>query len=399
MIAPSKPSNETQRQAAVEKYQILDTLPEESYDSITKLMSYICDTPVSLITLLDKDRNFFKSHHGIAFSEAPRKTSFCGHAINSCEPITIIEDSRKDERFYDNPLVEEQNAIFYAGAPLVDSNGYKLGVLCVYDTKPRQLNKEQKEALLTLSKQVVNLFEQHYQNSKLKETQQKLKKRNEHLKKFAGIISHDLKSPLANISLVTELLKSENENNFSKESKEYLKIIKESALSLSNYIEGLLEFYRCDDITKQKKSSFLLSEVIYEIQKMATWREEVDIILPPSEKPILANKSALVQVFINLISNAIKYNNKEKIVININAAINEKTYDFSITDNGLGIKPELIDGIFNLFETLGVKDRYGNSGTGIGLATIKKIITELGGNISVSSRINQGSTFKFYLPK
>ncbi|GAB3002799.1 hypothetical protein GCM10027284_20760 [Cyclobacterium sediminis] len=142
MIPPRLPDNEKRRQFEVNKYQLLDTIPESSYDNITALMAYICDAPISLITLLDKDRNFLKSHYGLPFNESPRAISFCGHAINSQDAITIVEDSRKDERFHDNPLVTEHQAIFYAGAPLTNSEGFKLGTLCVYDTKPRKLTKE-----------------------------------------------------------------------------------------------------------------------------------------------------------------------------------------------------------------------------------------------------------------
>lgn len=167
MIAPKLPDNEKERQLEVEKYQILDTLPEESFDSITALMAYICDAPISLVTLLDGDRNFLKSHHGVPFNESPRDISFCGHAINSQHHVTIVEDSRKDERFHDNPLVTEHQAVFYAGATLTNPNGYKLGTLCVYDTKPRKLSDKQLDALTTLAKQVSYLFEQRYQNIKL----------------------------------------------------------------------------------------------------------------------------------------------------------------------------------------------------------------------------------------
>jgi len=184
MIKPRTPKNEKQRQIAVEKYELLDTLPEEGYDNITSLVSYICDAPISLISLLDNDRNFLKSNHGVSFNESPRDLSFCGHAINSDDPITIIEDSRKDERFQDNPLVEKHQAIFYAGAPLIDSDGFKLGTLCVYDTKPKKLGEQQKKALLNMSKQVVSLFEQRYQNLKLAKLKDELEKRNKDLKKF-----------------------------------------------------------------------------------------------------------------------------------------------------------------------------------------------------------------------
>lgn len=100
MQSPKLPSNERLRLDKLSEYKLLDTLPEEEFDNITSLVATICDAPVSLITLLDKDRNFFKSHHGIPFRESPRDISFCGHAILGNDPIFIINDARLDERFY-----------------------------------------------------------------------------------------------------------------------------------------------------------------------------------------------------------------------------------------------------------------------------------------------------------
>jgi len=91
MIEPEFPENEQQRQLAVERYDILDTMPEASFDNITSLMSQISGAPISLITMLDNDRNYLKSHHGVPFSESPRDISFCGHAINAPEGIMIVE--------------------------------------------------------------------------------------------------------------------------------------------------------------------------------------------------------------------------------------------------------------------------------------------------------------------
>ena len=242
MISPEFPPNEAERQIALEKYKLLDTLQEDAYDSITALISYICDVPIALITLLDKDRNYVKSNYGISITESPRSTSFCGHAIHSNDAITIVEDAREDIRFIGNPLVVKNNAIFYAGAPLVDADGFKLGVLCVYDHKPRVLNKAQKEALLTLSKQVVHLFEQRYQNFKLEEFQTQLKKRNNNLEKFSGIVSHDLKSPLSNIMALTELLEQENAGKLNQNSLQYLEYLKESSSVLKDYIDGIYTY-------------------------------------------------------------------------------------------------------------------------------------------------------------
>ena len=131
MIAPPFPVDEEQRLAAVRSYNLLDTLPEKDFDNITAVTAVICDVPISLVTLVDVDRNFLKSHYGIPFNESPRNTSFCGHAILDEKSIFIIEDARIDPRFKDNPLVRDLKAIFYAGVRLINSEGYPLGTLCV----------------------------------------------------------------------------------------------------------------------------------------------------------------------------------------------------------------------------------------------------------------------------
>ncbi|MBQ4822521.1 GAF domain-containing sensor histidine kinase [Aquimarina sp. MMG016] len=399
MKAPKFPDNEKHRQVAVEKYQLLDTLPEENYDNITSLMSYICETPISLITLLDKDRNFLKSHHGIPFNESPREISFCGHAINSEDPITIIEDSREDERFHGNPLVTEHQAIFYAGAPLVDSDGYKLGTLCVYDTKPRKLTPEQKKALLAMSKQVVNLFEQRYQNLKLIKLRDRLEKRNEDLKKFASIVSHDLKSPLANIILLTELLEDDNKDILNEVSLQYLEYLKTSSYSLKDYIDGILRFYKSDDLIYSKQEEIHIDNLIEELKKITDSEHKVTFSIESNVKKFVANKAALMQVLINLITNGIKYNSKLKAIIDIKIIENEDTYEFAVKDNGNGIPEGDLDKIFDLFSVVGVEDNSGNIGTGIGLATVRKIVKNLGGKISVFSIEGKGSIFTFSMAK
>jgi len=399
MIAPEFPKNEKQRQAALEKYKILDTLPEESYDNITALMSYICDVPISLITLLDKDRNFLKSHFGVPFNESPRNTSFCGHAINAESQVTIIEDARKDERFIDNPLVSEFQAIFYAGAALVDSNGFKLGTLCIYDHKPRQLSSQQIDALVALSKQVVKLFEQRLQNIKLLKYQDILSKRNDNLKNFARLVSHDLKSPLSNIISLTELLEDENKDKLNEDSLQYIEYLKTSSNILRDYIDGLLKFYNSDDVLLKKREDVKTKSLFQELKTITNIDANTSLIFNTEVDTLFINKSALMQILINLITNAIKYNSKQKAIIDISLVETKTHYQFEVKDNGNGIPKDFSVKIFDLFSVVGTLDKYGNKGTGIGLATVKKIIEDLQGDISVTSVIDKGSVFKFTLPK
>ncbi|PYV89829.1 MAG: hypothetical protein DMG90_10360 [Acidobacteria bacterium] len=151
----AKPVNEAARIAALEKYAILDTDPEQSFDDLTLLASF----PIALISLVDEDRQWFKSRVGIDASETSRDIAFCSTAILQSD-LFVVPDARLDERFRDNPLVASDAYIrFYAGAPLINEDGYALGTLCVVDRSPRELAPEQREALKALSRLVLAQLE------------------------------------------------------------------------------------------------------------------------------------------------------------------------------------------------------------------------------------------------
>lgn len=160
---------EKKRLSLLESLDILDTAPEKEFDDITRLAAIICNTPISYISFIDKNRQWFKSSYGLSLLETPRDISFCTYAIQNPDKLMEVKDTRKDRRFKDSPLVKlEPQLNFYASVPLVSTDGYPLGTVCVADNQPRELSYDQKEALMALSRITVHLIcNRHLKNLNL----------------------------------------------------------------------------------------------------------------------------------------------------------------------------------------------------------------------------------------
>ena len=391
MIEPDRPVDERERQRALERYEILDSLPERAYDDITTLMARVCDAPISLIGLLDGDRIWLKSRCGLPMEESSRAISFCGHAIVSGEECFAVEDARTDPRFADNPIVTEVGIASYAGAPLIDADGYALGTLCVLDVRPRTLDAGQREALVDMARHVVYLIERHLRERR----SAALAERNEDLAHFSGAVSHDLVGPLTNITSFLELLAEEADDEGLRAD---LQRLHRSSFSVREYVEGLTRHYTSDALVARPAERFAIAELFGALDAMAVRDPDRTLVsFDDSDVEVRTHRAALQQVLLNLLSNAIKHGTgPTRIRVGFEEV--DAGYRFTVADDGPGIPADRHEHIFELFGTGEGTDGDGHAGTGVGLATVKRLLDRLGGTISLDSARGRGSTFAVTLP-
>lgn len=400
MKKPEIYHNEKIRLKELNSFSILDTLPAKDYDNITALAAEICGTPISLISLIDDRRQWFKSHHGLGVSETPKEYAFCAHAINDPKNIFIVEDARLDSRFYDNPLVTgNPHVIFYAGVPLNSDNGMPLGTLCVIDHKPKILNESQLRSLSALSNQVMSLLNLRRNKALLEKALIDLEEKNNEIERFAFIAAHDLKSPLIGVSSMTKLFSEEYGVQIDAEGQNMLNLIESSTDKLRKMIDGLLEYSRSERLLKDEKATINLDTLKKDMANLYAFENDLALSLTTEIDVIKTNRTAIEQILVNLIANAIKYNDKDVIKINIEVKECDNYYHFLVSDNGPGIAKNNQEKIFKIFEIIAPEDKFGQTGNGIGLATVKKTVEKSGGSIQVESDIGLGATFSFSMEK
>lgn len=398
MKAPENHPREEERLEDLAKYRIIDSEEEKEYDQIANLASHICGTKVSLISLIDRNRQWMKSCFGIDVKETSREHSFCGHAIIHDEDIFIIEDARKDDRFYDNPfVVGDPDIAFYAGVPLYSDNGNPLGTLCVIDDEPKELTNTQIEALKTLAQNVMSLMELRRKNAVIEKINKQLERKNVEIEQFADRAAHDIKAPLRSIKNMLELISKSGAADPDKV-KKIMNLAIDSAENLDNIVDGLLDFARIDELTAQNKELISTDTIIHHLKATAP-DDKYSLKLETSLKNISTYKTGLLFVLRNLVSNAIKYGDNDLPEIEISITEKPERYTFSVMDNGPGISLNQQERIFQPFQTVHNEDKFGQRGTGLGLSNIKKVIHKMNGKISVKSEEGKGATFYFEIPK
>jgi signal transduction histidine kinase len=388
--------NETERLHEVNSYRIEDTITEKEYDDIAFLASAICGTPIALVTLMYHDRQWFKAAVGTDMKENKRDLSFCTHAMAGDDDVMVVENATADERFRHNPLVDgEPHLKFYAGASIINKNGFCLGTVCVYDLVEKSLTEVQIQSLRILSERVMGLLELRKQNFQLEMMKERLMSSNKSLEAFAMVLAHDIKSPLSSVIMVNDLL-NEQLGESDAGAKELIEMSRKSTNKIIRLVDGILSYSKVE--TSYNKTEIIeLNSFFEQIKSTLLSPKPLIFSCNLTVDTISFNRVQLEQVFQNLFTNAIRYNDKEHIELKVSAKQEEGYYYFEVTDNGMGIAKENHLSVFNLFGTVAEKDTYGLGSSGIGLNIVKKIIKTANGNIEVTSTPGISTTFLFHI--
>ncbi len=412
MIVAPCANNEQERLAALRRFGILDTAAEEDFDAITRLLAAICETPVALVSLVDQDRQWFKSRVGIDAQETPRDMAFCSHAILQ-EDLLIVPDATQDIRFSDNPLVLQEPRIrFYAGAPLLTPDHLAIGTLCAIDVRPRQLDARQLQAIRTLAMHVMHLLELRL---KLHETEQLNKALEisrlqleavtaERNQLFANI-NHEMRTPLSAVIGFTRRLQSRiQRETVPAYVGEGLGMIASAAKNLGELVDDVLDISKVDAGKMEVKAvrfvpRELLLDVVNTVSIKAEERQiQINTSIAPDVPDMLVSDSKkITQILLNLLSNAIKFTPAGK-QIQARCEMQDSHLMFAIQDEGAGIPEADLARIFMPFVQSSTPSQSDVKGTGLGLAIVKAFVDLMGGRISVSSSPGVGTTFSIALP-
>ena len=379
--AAARPPNERERLVALESYSILDTPPERSFDDITALAAAICEVPISVVNLIDADRQWFKSEVGLGTNELPLDASICAHAI--LRPgLTEIPDTLEDERFTCNPLViGEPGLRFYAGALLETQDGLPLGTLCVLDFQPKKLTDFQKSALQTLARQVMSQLE-------LRKALIGMSRAMGYRAQLMAIAGHDLRQPLQVAAMSLAVLeKGASDAN-------QLKVIDRATRALQTL---------GDDLHRLAVSSRLGDDDVISVDDIEVkpliiaaaenWslhaqQKDIELKIARCDVTVRSNGPMLATVLGNLIGNAIKYTDRGKVVVGCRGRA-DGTLAMTVCDSGRGIPKEKLGEIFRPFTQL----ERTSEGLGLGLSIVRQSVLLLGHKLTVRSRLGRGSCF------
>ena len=378
-----------------EEFDIIRAAPVKEYEDLLFVCANISGSAAAALIITGPNETWQKAIYNNSGEELSLQDSVLEFATEQSANL-IVPALQQESRIN---LSGNRNYNFLAVLPLFLGSGEKLGFIILLDAEEKKLKQGQEDSLNILKEQILNLVSYRKQNSQFRRVRRNLEQKYHDLEKFASVVSHDIKSPLANIISLTGLLKEENEHNFNEETRQYINFLSQASHTLRTYVDGLLIFYRSDKILEKEEEDVDLAQFFEKFINLYDVGQDVEIKFPQHGKLHQVNKAALTQIFMNLISNGLKYNDKPVRKVEIIFHPLPEYYEFEVRDNGNGIPRESFDRIFELFATLDQNDREGNPGSGIGLATVQKLLHHMGGDIRIESEPGRGSNFIFKIKR
>ncbi|KCW98934.1 histidine kinase, partial [Xanthomonas arboricola pv. pruni] len=295
----AKPPSEALRLQALRSYGILDTPREAAFEDITRLASIICQTPIALISLVDAERQWFKSELGMGERETPLFKSMCAHALLDSD-VLVVPDTREDIRFARNPLVTGEAPLhFYAGAVLKTSEGLPLGTVCVLDRQPRQLSAEQVDALRALARQTMAQLE-------LRRALQVAEESDRYRSRLMAIAGHDLKTPLRTAAYAIDKMR----RHANVDSVPTLVTARDAINLVARNLDELATLAAASETATPDLQPLALEDVLHSV--LGVWRQPaIDKCLAlrhvPTSLRVRSHPTLLTTLLGNLIGNAVKY--------------------------------------------------------------------------------------------
>ncbi len=391
---------DSKRLDAVRRTGLLDSPPEPTFDRLTRLAAKLVDVPATFISLVDKDRDFYKSCFGfpepLASTRQMEGGTFCHHALVAGEPL-LIPDTTADPKFRDVPTVQSLGVRAYAGIPLMTGDGHAIGSFCAIDFKPRQWSTRDVEVLSELAQSAMREIMLREAVAEAEEQARLAREATLSRERVLAAVAHDLRTPLNLVKLGTQFVA---EDLHASENPEMLGRMQNAIESMDRLIADLLDVSRIegDNLTlkaKPWKAQTLLEDAISALRPLAN-RQEIQLIGEGAQNlpMVMADYERILRVFSNLIVNAVKFS-KAGSEIRVTAERRNDTVCFSVIDHGVGIPAENLERLFDRFWQ---GDKNDLRGSGLGLAIAREIIQAHGGTLEVSSTVCKGSTFHFDLP-
>ena len=385
---------EEKRIEALHSYAVLDTVPEEKFDDLTKLAADLCDAPIARINLIDSGRQWAKSIHGMSEDtrEVPRDITVCQYTIQKSE-VLEIKNLAEDPRFKNFSYVKEQPRLrYYLGAPLLSPEGYAIGALCVLDYKEREMPEKQKKQLQILAGEVMARLELSKQNQKLKEL-------NEHKLKLMKMLSHDMRSPLNGIigmsNMLSELVAGDEEA-------EMIELMEQSAMQLNQMIDEILSYSLMESkgftLNSKEVSLGKVSESMNRLYQPVAKSKNVDLkINLHADDVVCIDKDKFEQIYGNLLSNAINFT-KSGGQVRSEVELTDGKLRLKVEDSGVGMDESTASDLFHNGTSAPTGGTSGEKSTGLGLAIVKYFVDLHDGVIDVSSEKGKGTTFMITIP-